>query len=45
GLSPQDSAALLALGATPEDLAAWGAPPPPAPRRKRSRTPRPEPGL
>lgn len=45
GLTPQDSAALLALGATPEDLAAWGAPPPPAPRRKRSRTPGPGPGL
>ncbi len=35
GLTPQDSATLLDLGVTPEQLAAWGAPPPPAPKRRR----------
>lgn len=35
GLTPQDSAYLLTLGVTPEQLAAWGAPPPPAPKRRR----------
>jgi tRNA (guanine37-N1)-methyltransferase len=35
GLTPQDSAALLALGASPTDLQAWGAPNPPAPRKPR----------
>ncbi|GMA13722.1 tRNA (guanosine(37)-N1)-methyltransferase TrmD [Deinococcus metallilatus] len=34
-LTPQDSAHLLTLGVTPEQLAAWGAPPPPAPKRRR----------
>ncbi|MDO4263642.1 MAG: tRNA (guanosine(37)-N1)-methyltransferase TrmD, partial [Deinococcus sp.] len=38
GLTPQDSAELLRLGATPEQLTTWNAPEPPAPkppRRKR----------
>lgn len=35
GLSPQDSAELLALGVTPETLRAWNAPEAPAPRRPR----------
>ncbi|GHG05078.1 tRNA (guanine-N(1)-)-methyltransferase [Deinococcus piscis] len=38
GLTPQDSAELLRLGATPEQLTGWNAPEPPAskpPRRKR----------
>ena len=41
GLSPQDSAALLGLGVTLDQLQAWGAPPPPPPRRprRRGRTP------
>ncbi|GAA4014982.1 tRNA (guanosine(37)-N1)-methyltransferase TrmD [Deinococcus rubellus] len=36
-LTPQDSAALLTLGVSDEQLSAWGAPPPPKvkPRRKR----------
>lgn len=38
GLTPQDSAALLHLGVTPEALEAWGAPPPPAVKQKRRRT-------
>ncbi|WP_034384663.1 tRNA (guanosine(37)-N1)-methyltransferase TrmD [Deinococcus sp. YIM 77859] len=39
GLTPQDSAFLLTLGVTPEQLAAWGAPPPPTPQHRRK--PRP----
>lgn len=35
GLTPQDSAALLELGATPQQLARWNAPPPPAKTVKR----------
>ncbi|WP_216323197.1 tRNA (guanosine(37)-N1)-methyltransferase TrmD [Deinococcus aestuarii] len=35
GLTPQDSAHLLTLGVTTEQLAGWGAPPPPAPKRTR----------
>ena len=35
GLTAQDSAALLGLGLSAEDLAAIGAPPPPTPRRPR----------
>ncbi|MVN86196.1 tRNA (guanosine(37)-N1)-methyltransferase TrmD [Deinococcus sp. HMF7620] len=34
-LTPQDSAVLLGLGVTPEQLTAWGAPPPPVPKRQR----------
>ena len=34
-LSPNDTADLLELGATTEELAAWNAPEPPRPRRKR----------
>lgn len=34
-LGPQDTATLIALGATPEQLAAWNAPLPPGVRRKR----------
>lgn len=42
GLTPQDSAALLAQGASPEDLHAWNAPDPPAPKRpRRAARPRP----
>ncbi|ADV68034.1 tRNA (guanosine(37)-N1)-methyltransferase TrmD [Deinococcus maricopensis] len=37
GLTPQDSAALLALGVTSAQLEAWGAPPPPAPKRPKKR--------
>jgi len=36
-LSPQDSAALLTLGATPDDLRAWGAPPAPPPKKVKRR--------
>ncbi|WP_019585928.1 tRNA (guanosine(37)-N1)-methyltransferase TrmD [Deinococcus apachensis] len=39
GLTPQDSAHLLTLGVTPEELDAWGAPPPPAPKRRRQSRP------
>ena len=35
-LTPQDSAALLELGVSPEQLESWNAPPPPKPRRKKS---------
>lgn len=35
GLTPQDSAHLLTLGVTPEELSGWGAPPPPLPRGRR----------
>ncbi|WP_328774587.1 tRNA (guanosine(37)-N1)-methyltransferase TrmD [Deinococcus aquaedulcis] len=35
-LTPQDSAALLALGVSEAELAAWGAPPPPPPKRRRT---------
>lgn len=38
-LSPQDSAALTALGATPQELQAWNAPPAPLPRRPRRKKP------
>ncbi|WP_119674295.1 tRNA (guanosine(37)-N1)-methyltransferase TrmD [Deinococcus sp. RM] len=39
-LTPQDSATLLTLGATPDDLKGWGAPPPPPPKKpKRKKTP------
>ncbi|MFB9992198.1 tRNA (guanosine(37)-N1)-methyltransferase TrmD [Deinococcus oregonensis] len=38
GLTPQDSAHLLTLGVSAEQLAAWNAPPPPVPKRKRRRT-------
>ena len=41
GLTPQDSATLLSLGATSEDLARWQAPPPPAPKRRRPKRERP----
>ena len=34
-LTPQDSAALIELGVTAEQLSSWGAPPPPKPKRKR----------
>ena len=34
-LTPQDSAALLELGAQPSDLNRWHAPPPPRPKRSR----------
>ncbi|SEJ21795.1 tRNA (Guanine37-N(1)-) methyltransferase [Deinococcus reticulitermitis] len=37
-LTPQDSADLLALGASAEQLAAWNAPAPPAPKRPRRRS-------
>ena len=37
GLTPEDSAALLALGATPEQLSDWDAPPPPPPKEPRKR--------
>lgn len=37
GLTPQDSAALLDLGATPEQLSEWNAPPPPPPKKRRKR--------
>ena len=36
-LSPQDSATLVQLGVTAEQLAAWGAPPPPSLKRARRR--------
>ena len=39
GLTPQDSAALLALGVTPEQLSIWDAPPPPAPKVRRKKKP------
>ncbi|GGI88468.1 tRNA (guanosine(37)-N1)-methyltransferase TrmD [Deinococcus wulumuqiensis] len=40
GLTPQDSATLLTLGATPEQLTAWNAPPPPTPKgRRRKKAP------
>ncbi|MFC6617750.1 tRNA (guanosine(37)-N1)-methyltransferase TrmD [Deinococcus radiophilus] len=39
GLMPQDSAELLRLGASAEQLAAWNAPEPPAPKQKRRRKP------
>ncbi len=35
GLTPQDSAALIALGVNEAQLAAWGAPPPPKARKNR----------
>ncbi len=35
-LTPQDSAALLELGVSAEQLESWNAPPPPKPRRKKS---------
>ena len=39
-LTPQDSATLLTLGATPDDLKGWGAPPPPPPKKpKRKKKP------
>lgn len=38
GLTPQDSAHLLTLGVSAEQLAAWNAPPPPVVKRKRKRT-------
>lgn len=42
GLTPDDTVFLLTLGVTPEQLAAWGAPPPSPPKRRRR--PRPGPG-
>ena len=42
GLTPQDSATLLTLGASAEQLAAWNAPPPPAPRQRRRKSRPPE---
>ncbi|ANE43711.1 tRNA (guanosine(37)-N1)-methyltransferase TrmD [Deinococcus puniceus] len=36
-LTPQDSAHLLSLGVSAEQLNLWNAPPPPAPKRKRRR--------
>ncbi|GGM00063.1 tRNA (guanosine(37)-N1)-methyltransferase TrmD [Deinococcus aerophilus] len=38
-LTPQDTLSLLELGASAEQLQAWGAPPPPAPKRRRRRKP------
>lgn len=35
GLTPQDSATLLGLGATPQQLDEWQAPAPPVPKRKK----------
>jgi tRNA (guanine37-N1)-methyltransferase len=37
GLTPQDSAHLLSLGVSAEQLATWKAPPPPVAKRKRNR--------
>lgn len=37
GLTPQDSATLLRLGASEQDLAAWQAPAPPPPKRLKNR--------
>ncbi|MFC4639306.1 tRNA (guanosine(37)-N1)-methyltransferase TrmD [Deinococcus hohokamensis] len=37
GLTPQDTLTLQGLGATPEDLTAWGAPPAPAKRSRKRR--------
>ncbi|MDB5045318.1 MAG: tRNA ((37)-N1)-methyltransferase TrmD [Deinococcus sp.] len=37
-LTPQDTAHLLTLGVSAEQLAAWNAPPPPVPKRKRRQT-------
>nr|WP_221276910.1 tRNA (guanosine(37)-N1)-methyltransferase TrmD [Deinobacterium chartae] len=36
-LTPEDSRTLLELGATEQDLAAWGAPPPPVPKKRRKK--------
>lgn len=44
GLTPQDSAHLLTLGVTPEQLAGWGAPAPPEPKRRRKARPPALPG-
>lgn len=38
GLTPQDSATLLSLGASAEQLSAWNAPPPPPPRKRRRKS-------
>ena len=38
GLTPQDSAALVELGVSAEQLDAWGAPPPPKPGRRKVKT-------
>ncbi|MFT2719357.1 tRNA (guanosine(37)-N1)-methyltransferase TrmD [Deinococcus sp. A31D244] len=40
-LTPADTAALSSLGATPEQLSEWGAPPAPPPRRQKRRRPPP----
>lgn len=42
GLTPQDTATLLDLGASQEELNAWGAPPAPV-KRQRKRRPAPDP--
>lgn len=43
GLTPQDSATLLNLGASAEQLSAWNAPPPPPPRKRRRKSRPPAP--
>ncbi|MDO4244620.1 MAG: tRNA (guanosine(37)-N1)-methyltransferase TrmD [Deinococcus sp.] len=43
GLTSQDSATLLSLGASAEQLSAWNAPPPPPPRKRRRKSRPPAP--